>query len=114
VTSQATDDVTHDVTAEVTGEVTDDVTDQVTDDVTNRETERLPPDRDLAVLLGKALRLLGDAGRPVAASRLAGQAWWALRAVDDERGAARINGLMHYLAKLPPEPEEATALRPSG
>lgn len=65
------------------------------------------PERDLVVLLSQALRLLGQSGHPVAASRIAGKAWWAARANDDERGAARINGVMHYLAGLPPE-DEAT------
>lgn len=61
-------------------------------------------DRDLVVLLSQALRLLGQAGRPVEASQIAGKAWWATRANGDEKGAARINGVMHYLAKLPPNP----------
>lgn len=65
-----------------------------------------PSTRDLTVLLSKALRLLGEAGRPVAASKLAGKAWWAATKVGDEAGAARINGVMHYLARLPPEIEE--------
>ncbi len=64
------------------------------------------PDRELIVLFGKALRLLGEAGRPVAASKLAGKAWWAATKAGDEAGAARINGVMHYLAKLPPEVDE--------
>ncbi len=59
--------------------------------------------RDVVVILARALRELGEAGRPVAASRLAGEAWWALRD-SDERGAQRINGIMHYLAGLPEEP----------
>lgn len=58
-------------------------------------------------MLAKALRLAGDAGRPVAASKLAGQAWWALRDVDPA-GAERINGVMHYLARLPEEPDDST------
>jgi len=61
---------------------------------------------DMVVLLGQALRQLGQAGRPVAASRLAGKAWWVARSNGDERGAARINGVMHYLAELPPEPDD--------
>lgn len=65
-----------------------------------------PSDHDLTVLLGKALRLLGEAGRPVAASKLAGKAWWAATKAGDDKGAARINGVMHYLAKLPPEVDE--------
>ncbi len=58
-------------------------------------------------MLVKALRGLGAAGRPVAASRLAAQAWWVLR---DEwpRQAERINGTMHYLARLPDEDDGAS------
>jgi uncharacterized protein (DUF2249 family) len=50
--------------------------------------------------LAEALVALGRAGRPDAANRLAGRAWWALR---DEypAEAQRINSLMHGLAKLP-------------
>lgn len=58
---------------------------------------------ELVVLFSKALRELGDAGRPVAANRLAAKAWWAIKD-SDPRGAHRINGVMHYLAKLPDEP----------
>lgn len=59
-------------------------------------------DRDLVVLFTRALHLLGDAGYPVAANRLAAKAWWTLQ-VDDSAGANRISGVMHYLAKLPDE-----------
>lgn len=74
--------------------------------MTDDEIE-VPPgsERDLVVLLSKALRLAGDAGRPVAASRLAAKAWWALNE-SDPKGAQRINGVMHYLARLPEEVEE--------
>jgi hypothetical protein len=54
-------------------------------------------------VLVKALRGLGQAGRPDAASRLAATAWWALR-TQHPRQAERINGVMHYLARLPVEP----------
>ena len=67
-------------------------------------------DRDLVVLLSQALRLLGQAGRPVAASQIAGKAWWATQETGDEKGSARINGVMHYLAKLPPEATGGTEL----
>ena len=67
------------------------------------ESTFTPADRDPYVLLGRALRLLGQAGRPEEAGQMAGKAWWAARAVGDERSAARINGVMHYLAKLPAE-----------
>lgn len=49
-------------------------------------------------VLVKAVRALGAAGEPEAASRLAGKAWWVLR--EWPRQAERINGTMHYLAKL--------------
>ncbi|HET8930575.1 MAG TPA: hypothetical protein VFN21_07965 [Acidimicrobiales bacterium] len=62
-------------------------------------------DRDLVVLFSKSLRLLGEAGYPAAANRLAAKAWWALKD-DDLEGARRVNGVMHYLAKLPEEPAE--------
>lgn len=75
------------------------------------QPEPVSADRDLVVLLGRALRLAGEAGRPIAASRLAGKAWWALHETDP-RGAERINGVMHYLARLPDEPDEATPSNP--
>lgn len=75
--------------------------------MTDHDNE-VPPgsDRDLVVLLSKALRLAGDAGRPVAASRLAAKAWWVLNE-SNPSGAQRINGVMHYLARLPEETEES-------
>jgi hypothetical protein len=54
-------------------------------------------------VLVKALRALGQAGHPDAASRLAAKAWWALRD-QHPRQAERIIGAMHYLARLPAEP----------
>lgn len=50
-----------------------------------------------------SLRALGQSGRPDAASRLAAKAWLALRDASP-REAERINGAMHYLARLPAEP----------
>lgn len=55
---------------------------------------------ELTRLLARALRALGDAGRPVDASRLAASGWSALRH-DHPVDAERLNGLMHYLARLP-------------
>lgn len=49
-------------------------------------------------LLVKAVRSLGAAGQPEAASRIAGKAWWVLK--DYPRQAERVNGTMHYLARL--------------
>ena len=67
---------------------------------------------DTTGVLLKALRALGEAGRPDAASRLAAKAWWALREVRP-REAERINGAMHFLARLPAgagrDPTEAPA-----
>lgn len=51
-------------------------------------------------LLVKALRVIGQSGDPDGANRLAAQAWLRLRDVDP-RQAERINGAMHYLARLP-------------
>jgi uncharacterized protein (DUF2249 family) len=55
-------------------------------------------------VLVKALRALGTAGRPVAASKLAGRAWWLLKE-SHPREAEHINGAMHFLARLPDEPD---------
>lgn len=59
-------------------------------------------------VLVKTLRALGQAGHPDAASRLAAKAWWALRNTRP-REAERINGALHYLARLPVE----TGARPT-
>jgi hypothetical protein len=53
----------------------------------------------LQVLI-RALRRLGEAGFADDASRLAARAWSALRH-SDPVAAERINGTMHYLARLP-------------
>lgn len=57
-------------------------------------------DRELVRLLTQTLRQLGEAGQPDRANRLAGQAWSVARRTDPV-AARRINGLMHYLARLP-------------
>ncbi|MEU5990055.1 DUF2249 domain-containing protein [Spirillospora sp. NPDC047418] len=54
----------------------------------------------LTRLLSRAVRALGQAGRPDQASRLAADAWSALRH-EHPAEAERINGVMHYLARLP-------------
>lgn len=59
---------------------------------------------DTTDVLVKALRALGLAGNPDAASRLGAKAWWALREAHP-REAERVNGVMHFLARLPPEPD---------
>src|SRR5699024_464964 len=48
----------------------------------------------------KALRALGQAGQPDRALELAATAWSQLRR-EDPRQAERINGCMHFLARLP-------------
>lgn len=52
-----------------------------------------------ATALVAALRRLGQAGEPVAASRIAAGAYAALRH-DEPRIAERLNGVMHHLARL--------------
>jgi hypothetical protein len=84
------------------------------------------PDRTVEQLTGvliRALRALGVAGQPVAASRLAAEAWSATRH-DHARSADRINGVMHHLARLESEtpdprsiatmPSSADRDRPAG
>lgn len=58
--------------------------------------------RDTIDVLTQALKQLGQSGKPVAASRLAAQAWQVLRQPRPEE-AQRVNNLMHYLARLPEE-----------
>lgn len=62
-------------------------------------------------ILVKTLRALGQHGHPEAANRLAAKAYWALRPTSPDE-AERINGTMHYLARLedptPPRNEEDT------
>jgi uncharacterized protein (DUF2249 family) len=58
--------------------------------------------RDTVDVLAQTLKELGQAGKPVAASRLAAQAWQVLRQPHPQE-AQRINNLMHYLARLPEE-----------
>lgn len=60
-------------------------------------------DRDLVTLFTKALRALGKAGHADEAMRLGGKAWWALEPTDP-RAAERVNGTMHYLARLLEDP----------
>lgn len=69
-------------------------------------------DADIAATVGgltdilvKSVRALGAAGEPDLASRLAAKAWWVLKAWP--RQAERVNGTMHYLARLP-QPDEAS------
>jgi uncharacterized protein (DUF2249 family) len=57
------------------------------------------PIDELATALVTALRRLGQAGEPVAASQIAAKAYAALRH-DEPRIAERLNGVMHHLARL--------------
>lgn len=50
--------------------------------------------------LTRALRKLGEVGYPDEASRIAARAYSAIRH-EDPTNAERINGTMHYLARLP-------------
>ena len=68
------------------------------------------PERDVLSLFVRALRRLGEAGDPDGASRLAAQAWWGLKD-DDPRAAEHVNGVMHYLARLP---QTLPQTRPAG
>jgi hypothetical protein len=63
----------------------------------------------LTATLLAALRRLGVAGEPEAASRLAAEAYVRLRR-DEPRIAERLNGVMHHLARLEAasEPREET------
>ena len=66
------------------------------------------PDQDeliteLTAVLAKSLRALGKAGQPDEASRLGATGWPLLRH-DHPREAEKINGTMHYLARLPGSP----------
>jgi hypothetical protein len=66
---------------------------------------------ELVKVLSRALRTLGSEGQADTASRLAAQAWVLCR---DEHPAAaeRLNGLMHYLARLDPSPVDHPAVPP--
>jgi hypothetical protein len=63
--------------------------------------------RELTALFTKSLRRLGQAGEVEEANRLGGQAFVLLmrRAPD---AAERVNGAMHYLARLPQQPPTTT------
>ncbi|MFA5566236.1 MAG: hypothetical protein WC184_09920 [Acidimicrobiia bacterium] len=65
--------------------------------MTPAETQDEP---DLVALLSQALHLAGRSGAPEEASRIAAKAWWVLTKSGDPKGAQRINGVMHYLARL--------------
>jgi len=58
-------------------------------------------------VLVRALRALGNAGQSDTASRLAARAWWVLKS-QHPREAERLNGISHYLARLPEQLESAS------
>lgn len=53
----------------------------------------------VTAVLVRTLRALGQNGQPEEANRLAAKAYWALRPTSPDE-AERINGAMHYLARL--------------
>ncbi len=66
---------------------------------------------ETTVILVKALRALGQSGLPDAASRLGAKAWWVLRE-EHPREAEHVNGVLHFLARLPVEEGARVASAP--
>ncbi|SRX93819.1 hypothetical protein [Acidothermus cellulolyticus 11B] [Mycobacterium shimoidei] len=62
--------------------------------------------KELTRVLSRALRALGEAGQPAHASSLAAAAWAVLRR-ERPADAERLNGILHYLARLPDHPDAA-------
>lgn len=60
--------------------------------------------RDVPTILCAALRGLGKAGDAETAMTLGGEAWWAYQNAGDAAAAEQVNKVMHYLARLLPEP----------
>lgn len=60
--------------------------------------------RDVATILSTALQRLGKAGDAEAAMKLGGEAWWAFQDAGDAEAAEKVNHVMHYLARLLPDP----------
>lgn len=73
-----------------------------------KATEPPETDQTLVALACEALRLLGDAGHAAAAGTIAGRMWTAV-ANGDPQDAARLNAVMHRLAKL----DQATGPSPT-
>jgi uncharacterized protein (DUF2249 family) len=67
----------------------------------------------LTRVLARALRRLGQAGEPWDASRLAAEGWSLLRE-SYPRDAERLNGAMHYLARLEQQLEAEGRNDPQG
>ena len=63
------------------------------------EPDALDPVDGLTRVLAKACRALGDAGHPQEAAALAAQGWTIVRKVHPKQ-ADRLDGAMHYLARL--------------
>lgn len=59
----------------------------------------------LVRLLACTARALGESGQPDRAARLAAEGWALLRRQGRAPEADRLNGALHYLARLTPRPE---------
>nr|AGC71782.1 hypothetical protein [uncultured bacterium A1Q1_fos_2116] len=75
--------------------------------MTNSSVPTTDPIRETTDVLVRALRALGNAGQPDTASRLAARAWWVLKS-QHPREAERLNGVLHYLARLPEQVDSAS------
>ena len=65
----------------------------------------------LGLLLDRAVRALGAAGEPDAASRIAAEGWWIVRE-PSPRAGRRLNAALHYLAlSLAPKSMEPNSER---
>jgi len=62
----------------------------------------------LTRILARALRALGECGEPERASRLAAQAWVAVRG-DHRAEAGRFAGVLHHLSRLHPSESKEPA-----
>ena len=66
----------------------------------------------LTRVLAKACRALGDAGHPKEAAALAAQGWTMVRKVHPTQ-ANRLDGAMHYLARLEAKQEVGASSAPA-
>jgi uncharacterized protein (DUF2249 family) len=76
--------------------------DDLTDPLGVESSEPVPAEtvRELTSVFARAVRRLGQAGHVEEASRLAGKAYVALMRTAPD-AAEHVNGVMHYLARLP-------------
>ena len=78
------------------------------DDAASTQSATVVALDELTDLFCRTVRQLGKAGQAEEASRLSGRAWWILHEVSPE-GAEHVNGVMHFLARLPgSDPTEGT------